>query len=490
MADISHVIVLMLENRSFDCMLGRLYPKSGDFDGLSGDEFNHWNGADYKVWQSDDPLTPQSASIPTPDPEELFEDMNEQIFGVRDPGSTATPNMSGFVANYMSKAGRDPRAVMHGFTPKQVPVLSTLATSFGVSDRWHASAPNQTWPNRFFAHTATAGGYVNNEPLKLHTMDTIFNRLTQKQCSWRIYHHDVPQTLALTKLWSELPDHLYSFDDDFMTHAKTGKLPNYSFIEPRYFSSIGQNRMPNDQHPPHDIGYGERLIARCYDAIRNGPGWKNTLVIITYDEHGGTYDHVPPPAAASPDDFRPDGFAFDRYGVRVPAVLVSPWIKPGSIVRPQSGPYPFDHTSIIKTLSKLFDLGSPLTHRDADAPDLVDCLSLASPDNDGPRDLSLPTIGPPPAEIAEAQKEPPNNMQNSLATLAMRLPHGTAKIATHSESLRAAAAAAPAARRFRTVGEASAQAHAGLARFLNPGSQPTAFQAFAERATENSSAAP
>ena len=139
--------------------------------------------------------------------------------------------------------------------------------------------------------------------------------------------------------------------------------------------------MPNDQHPPHNVLFGERLIARVYDALRNGPGWEQTLFIITYDEHGGIYDHVPPPPATSPDDLQPDGFAFDRYGVRVPAVIVSPWVPAGSIIRPPAGSPPFDHTSILATLRNLFDLGAPLTRRDAAAPDLLAALSLPGPDN-------------------------------------------------------------------------------------------------------------
>jgi phospholipase C len=177
MADIKHVVVLMLENRSFDSMLGRLYPGRMDFDGLSEKETNIWNGQSVPVWAS--PLmTPDVACIPTPDPNELFADMTDQIFGAGShPPSPAT--MSGFAVNYMKTATNDPRNVMHGFTPDQVPIISQLAKSFGVSDRWHASAPNQTWPNRFFVHTGTAAGYVNNAPSHLpFTMLTIFNRLT------------------------------------------------------------------------------------------------------------------------------------------------------------------------------------------------------------------------------------------------------------------------------------------------------------------------
>lgn len=466
MADIRHVVVLMLENRSFDCILGRLYPGRRDFDGLTGGETNKWNGQDIGVWSSPT-MTPEAACIPTPDPNELFVDMTEQIFGAGNrPPAAAT--MGGFAQNYMKTPTNDARAVMHGFTPDQLPVISALAKGFGVSDRWHASAPNQTWPNRFFAHTATAAGYTNNSPPHHpYLMPTIFNRLTAKQRSWRIYRHDLPQTATLAMIWSELPDHLYSFEGDFMADAMSGRLPNYSFIEPRYFSDPILRRMPNDQHPPHNVLFGERLIARVYDALRNGPAWEQTLFIITYDEHGGIYDHVPPPAAVPPDDLGPDGFAFDRYGVRVPAVIVSPWVPAGSVIRPPDGwAYPFDHTSILATLRKLFDLGDPLTRRDAAAPDLLHALSLDTPSNSGPANLQVPAPDVSNEAVLAAHEEPPNHLQQALAEMASHLPAGTADVPSHAAALDSGALA-PVVPRFNTVREALEYARAGLARFLS-----------------------
>lgn len=473
MADIAHVVVLMLENRSFDSMLGRLYPGRADFDGLTGKEFNLFNGQKIPVWTSPIPLTSAAACIPSPDPKEEFVNMTAQIFGAGAPAN-APANMSGYAANYMlAPSGGDPRQVMHGFSPEHVPVISQLAKSFGVSDRWHASAPNQTWPNRFFAHTGTAAGYVNNSPAHFpYTMPTIFSRLTREGLSWRIYRHDMPQSATLEDIWSELPDHLYNFDNDFMADAMAGRLPNYSFIEPRYFSDPLLNRMPNDQHPPHNVAFGERLIARCYDALRNGAGWKKTLFIVTYDENGGVYDHVPPPAAVPPDKARPDNFAFDRFGVRVPAVLISPWIPPGSIIRPPAGAkYPFDHTTILATLRNLFDLGQPLTERDKAAPDVLHALSLPAPTNDGPNSLSLPTISPSQEQLMAAHQAPPNAMQTALAHLATVLPAGAAAAVGQSDKLSekaltlAGGASDPPV--LATVEEALDLVKKGLSRFLD-----------------------
>lgn len=462
---IDHVVVLMLENRSFDCMLGRLYGPERDFRGLIGTETNDWQGQPRTVWTSG-PNDPPGNRLPNPDPNEKFADMTAQIFGAT-PSEPPVATMGGFAANYAALG--DPLGVMHGFTPEQLPVLSTLAKAFAVSDDWHASAPNQTWPNRFFAHTGTANGYVNNDPLHIpYMMPTIFNRLAEANRSWRVYYHDMPQAATLTRIWSQLPDHLYLFEDHFMADAMAGRLPSYSFIEPRYFSCPALSRMPNDQHPPHDVNLGERLIARCYDAIRNGAAWERTLFVITYDEHGGIYDHVPPPAAVRPDDKAPDGFAFDRYGVRVPAVIISPWIRPETIARrPDRWAYPFDHTSILATLRNLFDLGDPLTERDAAAPDLLHLLDDSNPANPGPPNLALPTDAPLASDIAAAHDAAPNGMQEALAKFAPFLPPGTANIPDHLDAVKDLAKAAHP--RIETVRDALAKVELGMSRFLHGG---------------------
>jgi phospholipase C len=419
----------MLENRSFDCMLGRLYPQDPDYRGLTLDESNQYGNRAYGVW-NDGGMSAMTACLPDPDPGETFADMNMQLFGTVKRPATA-PTMSGFAQNYATQRSKGvfaPSAVMHYFTPEQVPVISTLAKAFGVCDHWHASAPCQTWPNRFFAHTGTSLGHVDNHTFRIpFEAPSLFRRLENHQKPWRVYFHDMPQSLLLKDIWDCAPAH-YRLFSQFLADAHSGSLPNYSFIEPRYFTDLFKSCSPNDEHPPHHVVYGEQLIASVYNAVRSSPCWKRTLLIVTYDEHGGCYDHVAPPAAVSPDGIvaNDDQFAFDAYGVRVPAVIISPYIPPGCKIRPptladKSVP-PFDHTSIVKTVRELFSLGAAFTARDHAAPSLSSALTLAVPNNDGPPRIDTTPPQPPILLLKNRAAATPNGMQSSLAIAAANLP--------------------------------------------------------------------
>ncbi len=445
---INHVVVLMLENRSFDNMLGRLYPPGAkDFYGLTGNETNpDGSGGTIKVW-NDAGTDPTTMEIPDPDPGELWTDMNQQIFGTQIVPPPTPPTMQGFVENYLYQAtlpenagtSYPAKAIMHYFNPDQVPVISTLATSFGVSDQWFAAAPCQTWPNRFFTHCATANGYENNEPYHFpYKMPTIFSRFSSSR-DWKIYFNEIPQALALAELWR----HPFNFQyiEWFKIDCRLGRLPAYSFIEPRYFSDL----LPaNDEHPPHNVSYGEQLIAEVYNSLRKSPLWKQTLLIITYDEHGGCYDHFPPARnAPPPSQTVTHPFNFDRYGVRVPAVLVSPYIAPGSIIRANdpNKPHPFDHTSIIATLRKRFDLGAALTDRDASAPDLDVALALDKADNMGPERVDALPHAPTPSQMAQVRALPLNDLQRSLVAIAAHLPASIRETEAQVQQLQAGVAA-------------------------------------------------
>ncbi len=450
---IEHFVVLMLENRSFDNLLGGLYPKSKDFDGVDGSESNTDRSG--KVW----PLTETPGSdvaglsVPNPDPGELWQDINVQIFGSQVHGGVpylpredAVADMSGFVDSYTDPNGKplrgeyDPRQIMSRYKPdRDVPALAALARQFAVCDTWFAAAPNQTWPNRFFVHTGTAAGYVNNTAAALFfKMPTVFDSFDQapSKPSWAIYHHDLAQTLTLMQLVGKPMN--FHMIDTFLHQAREGILPNYSFIEPRYYSDIGFSplrfNLPNDMHPPHVVCFGDQLIATVYNALRsNVEAWKKTMLVIIFDEHGGCYDHAPPPKATPPGTVhgdnpqQPPPFDFDRYGVRVPAVIASPYIKLGTILRPsdnypEDGAAPFDHTSVINTLRHRFELGVPLTKRVEAAPTLERVLNLDAPENLGPETITASDCQVSLLYKIKALFELWNEFQLSLHDMARKLP--------------------------------------------------------------------
>jgi phospholipase C len=432
---IKHIVVLMLENRSFDHMLGWLYdgespPRGQQFEGLRRDLWNPLQNVDADgvpfveqvfVRKNGEGLgtarfaprtVPVRYDLPNPDPGEGFRATNHQLFGSYDVALLypVRPSNTGFVNDYhdanlfntycYGEACSDPRDIMICYTPEQVPVLSALAKQFAVCDHWHASVPSQTLANRHFVHAATSGGMVNNAPHADCSAPTIFNVIQdaihagRTDLSWTIYggvsdgKFFSMTRLVMPKLQSPDLDANFVALDQFYIDAKSGALPSYAFLEPQFHTPGA-----NDQHPPADIRAGEQLIADVYCALLASPQWNETLFVITYDEHGGCYDHVPPPGATPPDASRPtgqDGFLFNRFGVRVPAVLVSPWIEAGAVCRP-AGYAPFDHTSVIATITRRFGLQN-LTERDKAAPDLGCALTLSAPRTDQPQvqPLALP----------------------------------------------------------------------------------------------------
>jgi phospholipase C len=197
---------------------------------------------------------------------------------------------------------------------------------------------------------------------------------------------------------------------DFRSRAAAGILPPYTFLEPD-FGAGG-----NSQHPNYDVSLGEQLIRDVYYAVRNGPGWNETLLLITYDEHGGNYDHVPPPSgAAAPDDSIGEfDFDFTRFGVRVPSLLISPRIVPGTVFRAKTGT--IDHTSVLKTITTRWRLSS-LTARDKAAPSLGDVLTLASPRTDGP----IQSVLPPASEPAHPHQSQPSLIEKIHSTKVSQL---------------------------------------------------------------------
>ncbi|KAK6145265.1 hypothetical protein DH2020_022085 [Rehmannia glutinosa] len=344
-----------------------------DIDGLSGSEFNRINASDptsRAVSVSDDAFFIDS------DPGHSIQAIREQIFGCSESSANPAP-MNGFVqqAESMGVEGMS-KNVMSGFKPDLLPVYTELANEFAVMDRWFASVPASTQPNRFYVHSATSHGASSNVRKDLihgFPQKTIFDSLDENGLTFGIYYQNIPATLffkSLRKLKHIIKFHDYKLK--FKLHAKMGKLPNYVVIEQRYFDV---DLFPaNDDHPSHDVALGQRFVKDVYETLRASPQWKDMALLITYDEHGGFYDHVPTPVSGVPN---PDGiigpdpyyFPFDRLGVRVPTFLISPWIDKGTVIHKPSGPTPssqFEHSSIAATVKKLFNLQSNfLTKRDA-----------------------------------------------------------------------------------------------------------------------------
>jgi len=326
---IDHIVVLMLENRSFDSLLGTLYPKSDSFEGLNGTEQNpDANGTPVVVWNSPG-IDETTMRIPNPDPGELWTDINMQLFGNSAPAPGQRPTMVGFVQNYLAQQQLnpqqtyDPKSVMHYFTPAQLPVLSQLAQKFAVCDHWFASAPCQTWPNRWFVHAATADGHENNDPPHFPNVPRIFNRLEQAGIdSCKIYFHDIAQAHTLLQLFL-FSSHFQSYRQ-FQADCQTGQLPAYSFIEPQYLADFGH---PETINTRHRWSRSASSLSPTSTTVCEPARFGKTLLLITYHEHGGCYDHVTPSAAVPPQPPVPgQTFGFDRYGVRVPALIVSPYV--------------------------------------------------------------------------------------------------------------------------------------------------------------------
>jgi len=403
MGKIEHVVVLMLENRSFDHVLGWLKRENPAIDGLDGSESNptvvgsplasRISVSDQADW----------AELLPFDPPHEFSDVTEQIFGTAAPAFGQRPSMDGFLQRAARvQSGRsshvDLDVVMRGFAPGRLPAIHALAREFVVCDRWFASVPGPTFPNRFFAHCATAGGFLDGKVFRPYQMPSLFNRLEGADKDWRIYFHDLPQALTLARL-VPLAFH-FQFFDQFLSAARRGQLPDYAFIEPD-FSDVNFLSHPSDQHPPSPMRAGDDLVRRVYEALRTSPQWPSTLLVVTWDEHGGFFDHVAPPAAVAPDSSPGQfGFRFDRLGVRVPALLISPLMQRGFVDHT-----PYEHASIPATVGKLFGL-EPLTERDRHAA-TFDGLALLDVPRDTPRTLpTAPTPLPAPADERDIDRGP------------------------------------------------------------------------------------
>ncbi len=385
LASIDHIVVLMMENRSFDHMLGYLslpVSKNGmgreDVDGLKGDESNVYNGNTFPSFELNE-------TIFSPDPPHGYEPVHHAINGGQ---------MSGFVQSYAEEHGDALGGTIMGYhTGKNVPVHDALARDFAIGHRWFASHPGPTFCNRFYELTGRLNldprgfwEFDNSSPMRPVYTPTIFEYLskavdarTQSPVTWRYFEHGYCFLRFFEKYTFDETNIVDADDPEigFFASAHAGTLPNVTFIEPHF---VEYPPDANCDGPPADVKDGQAFVQKVVEAVVAGPAWNKTMLVIVYDEHGGFYDHVPPPAAVpvSPD------LSIKTHGVRVPAFVISPWVGAGSVfghdgiattgggtaeplaaaapaarpARPGSG-FHFDHTSILKTIARRFMSANP-----------------------------------------------------------------------------------------------------------------------------------
>ncbi len=413
---IRHVIVLALENRSFDHMLGALQAVKPEIDGIPPGQPPRTNQHDGQIY----PQQTGAARAVADDPRHETAHVLVQLR--TDPTGNAN---SGFVADYASAYPALKAAglteVMNFHARGALPALHALAENFTVCDHWFSSVPGPTWTNRLFLMSGTSLGRVAMPgglmDLNLHWYDqsTIFDRLNDRRLEWTVYRGDTPLSLLLSHQWEPQNLRRYKKMRDFfadVARQNLGDFPSFVLIEPAYLDPGA-----NDDHPSHDVLAGEALIASVYNALRANEGlWNASLLVVLFDEHGGFYDHVAPPATIPPDHNQQE-YAFDRLGVRVPAILVSPFAA-NTVLQTQ-----FDHTSLLNYLIDKWQLG-PLGARAAQANNFKDALR-------GPARTDTPTAIPAvPAQVspvAPPLRQPLNDHQTALVALSHALESMTAE---------------------------------------------------------------
>lgn len=383
---IKHIVVLMMENRSFDQMLGFLQGAGLDVDGLAGAKPNFDAGKEYPPFQwglgETLPPTPSGHKPKILDPCHSPGCVHKQLKN----GNT------GFVENFAEtrveegkKVELDPeflKVPMGHFGAQHLPVYDHLAKNFCVCDAWHASIPGDTWPNRQYSIAGKAGEAVTQHSGFLHDLldklkgmgignlgglpifeDEAFTRQLEDS-QWRWYSHDPATLRGIDPLYRDFHhvnrDNFAYFDrkkvswdtelaeaaivthDSFLDDAAKGQLRDVSWIDPNFIDLSVLDPNSNDDHPPSDVKAGQALVLEIYEALAKSPNWQDTMFVIVYDEHGGFYDHVPPPSVAD------DGSGFTTLGVRVPAIVVGPR------VRNHVSHEVFEHTSLIATIMRRF----------------------------------------------------------------------------------------------------------------------------------------
>jgi phospholipase C len=349
---IDHIVVVMQENHSFDNYFGML----GRGDGFTLDRRK------------------QPINF-NPDPKGGYVRSFHETDTCQPGGVTQTWNAS----HIQYGSGRNDAFVrsasgewaMAYFDDSDIPFYYSLGRTFPLCDRYFCSVLAQTYPNRRFLLAGTAFGLISTDTSSI-TEDppngTIFDRLNAHGISWKSYASDISTLFIIASVPKKNPANITTIGQ-FFIDAAAGTLPAVSYVD--------SNIVTGDEEGPEDIQLGEAFVSSVVDAVMKGPGWSKTMLVWTYDEHGGYYDHVPPPSAIAPDNIAPritvppdQPGGYDRYGFRVPTVIVSPHGRRDFVSHTI-----YDHTSILKTIEHKWNLPA-MTYRDANANDLLDCLDL------------------------------------------------------------------------------------------------------------------
>jgi phospholipase C len=348
---IEHIVVLMMENRSFDHILGYLARENAAIDGIVGNDYMN-RDASGEPHRTTDGAEYQGQLIA--DPGHDVDDVYFQMFDVPFDTPAGGPNMSGFAQSYEQQGG-DPQDIMRCFLPEQVPNTVALARHYAVCNRWFSSVAGPTLPNRAFAHFGTSLGRLDMSPVYFSQKASIYQRLRKAGVQSKIYYYSQATggTMGLTFLFTNQRD-FFGLWGDFQDACKHNRLPQYSFVEPPYHDDGAV--IAADQHPDHNVQAGDNFIRQVYEAIRsNNDTWHSTLFLVMWDEHGGIFDHVAPPKVEHPDGFTSTAPVYDfaYYGVRVPALAISPYIEKGTVSQTL-----FEHASLPATATAQF-IGDP-----------------------------------------------------------------------------------------------------------------------------------
>jgi len=355
---IEHIVVLMQENRSYDHYFGQLRRKSGPPRGTKNPD--PLGGRPIKRFH-------QTRYCEVADLDHSWNGTHREFNG----GA-----MDGFTAENVDPKDPSGSRAMGYYTKKDLPFYYKLYKKFAIGDRFFCSVLSQTFPNRYYLLAGTSFGEIRNNLPDLsgpdYTTRTIFNLMDEAPVpvTWKVYFSDLPFAGIFGYVRNSRFDNLVNIST-FFTDAAAGNLPQVSYVDP---ALVGGEL--NDEHPPKNVQKGQAFVASVVNAVMASPQWSSTVLFITYDEHGGFFDHVPPPAACLPDAIppalRPDDVpgAFDNYGIRVPFVAVSPFSRKGFVSHKV-----YDHTSVLRFVETRFDLPA-LTRRDANADPMLDLFDF------------------------------------------------------------------------------------------------------------------